>query len=109
VDGYSVDVPQPNARRVLDDHDGDYPDDCLPHGVDKCMTGHPSLVVNEKEMVDHGERARKLLQALLAAQASTLIPMQYHCKHSCPHSTVLHTSDCGPFFKRWSRLQIHQT
>jgi hypothetical protein len=51
VDGYSVEVSQPNARRVSADHEGDVPEDCLPHGTDTCKAGHPSLLLNEKDFV----------------------------------------------------------
>jgi hypothetical protein len=70
VDGYSVDVPQPEARRAPADHLGEEPDDCLPHGTDVCKAGHPSLILNEKDMVDRGERAGKLVQAVKKAQSS---------------------------------------
>ncbi len=70
IDGYSVDVPQPEARRVPMDHCGAVPDDCLPCATDVCKAGHPCLILNEKEMVDRGERAGKLVQALQKAQDS---------------------------------------
>jgi hypothetical protein len=70
VDGYSVDVPQPEARKAPVDHIGAVTDDCLPHGTDVCKAGHPSLILNDKDMVDRGERAGKLVQALQRAQSS---------------------------------------
>jgi hypothetical protein len=78
VDGYSVDVPQPNARRVPDDHEGDVPPDCQPTGISECRAGHPSLLCNEKDMVDHGERAIKLFRALQAAKEG-LLQLPSHC------------------------------
>jgi hypothetical protein len=70
IDGYSVDMPQPEARRAPADQQDPVPDDCLPHGTDVCQAGHPCLILNEKEMVDRGERAGRLVAALRKAQDS---------------------------------------
>jgi hypothetical protein len=70
IDGYSRDVIQPQARRTDPDHTSETPADCLAHGTDHCEAGHPSLVLNEKDMVDHGERARKLTCCTRALQAA---------------------------------------
>jgi hypothetical protein len=67
IDGYSVAVHQPGARRPPPDLEGDIPDDCLAPGTDACKIGDPSLVLNEKDMVDHGERAGKIIRALTAS------------------------------------------
>ena len=69
IDGYSMPVQQPNARRQHVDHEGDPPCDCLELGTDFCLIGHPSLVLSNKDLVDLGARAAKLTRALKAAQA----------------------------------------
>jgi hypothetical protein len=67
ADGYSVNVLQPNARRVAADHEGDVPNDCLPHGIEKMRCWTPEPDIEREDLVDHGERASKLLRALQAA------------------------------------------
>ena len=72
IDGYGVPLPQPNARRLPPDHEEDHvPQDCLEYGTDECVIGHPCLILNDKDLVDLGERAGRLSKALRAVQFGT--------------------------------------
>lgn len=73
IDGYSVELPQSNARRAPPDHEGGTPDDCLQMDIDECKIGHDCLTLNDFDMVERGERAAKLVRALQAAQDGVML------------------------------------
>lgn len=57
MDGYSVELSQTSSRRVHPDHVGNVPETCLPNGVNECHLGRTSLILTDKDMADHEERA----------------------------------------------------